>query len=35
MATLNPVELTDDDVIVRYHNSEIIGFTMLHPGQSQ
>ena len=35
MATLNPVELTDDDVIVRYQYSEIIGFTMGHPGQSQ
>ena len=26
-------ELTDDDVIVRYHDSEIIGFTVLHARQ--
>ena len=28
-------ELTDDDVIVRYENSEIIGFTILHASRRQ
>jgi len=27
--------LTDDDVIVRYQNDEIIGFTVLHASQRQ
>ena len=26
-------ELTDDDVIIRYQNDEIIGFTVLHASQ--
>ena len=26
-------ELTDDDVIVRYENEEIIGYTVLHASQ--
>lgn len=26
-------ELTDDDVIIRYENDEIIGFTILHASQ--
>jgi len=26
-------ELTDDDVIIRYENDTIIGFTILHAGQ--
>ena len=26
-------ELTDDDVIIRYHEDEIIGFTVLHASQ--
>jgi uncharacterized protein YuzE len=26
-------ELTDDDVIIRYHKDEIIGFTVLHASQ--
>ncbi len=26
-------ELTDDDIIVRYENDEIIGYTVLHASQ--
>lgn len=26
-------ELTDDDVIIRYHEDEMIGFTVLHASQ--
>ena len=26
-------ELTDDDVIIRFHGDEIIGFTILHASQ--
>ena len=26
-------ELTDDDVIIRYHDEEVIGFTILHASQ--
>ncbi len=28
-------ELTDDDVIIRYQDNEIIGFTVLHASQRQ
>lgn len=28
-------ELTDDDVIIRYQDDEIIGFTVLHASQRQ
>ncbi|MCX6048795.1 MAG: DUF2283 domain-containing protein [Chloroflexi bacterium] len=28
-------ELTDDDVIIRYQDEEIIGFTVLHASQRQ
>jgi uncharacterized protein YuzE len=26
-------ELTDDDVIIRYHDEEVTGFTILHASQ--
>ena len=30
LSVANDSEITDDDVIIRYENDEIIGFTILH-----